>query len=405
MKHIVNLATHIIIGSASMLLFESAFDSSMEFAGYCLATAILVTICYWLRKKINSFWIFLGSHVLLIFAGILLLSIVGNNKWYLAIWILWILYSAILRLVPAAEWLDKPGKVYVGVLVIVHFAIGGLGGSTMAQNLSIWVIVICFLLELLYANLAAADEFVMTRTFSTKIDGPSIKKLNVRLSLFYTGVLGAVIGFFSLFRVDGLWQIMVGWLKKIVQFFARFLPEAEQVQQEEVKAPDGMMNMLEEMTEQQEPSVFMKWLSEILYHLTMALIVAVILGGIIYAVIHMYRHFHSREQREEGDKVIETLSFGTKTTRERKERFFERFEKNPAKRIRKIYKKNMKRFGAKRMSEFSYMPPEEQMQLLREQEYDEEAITEIRDLYEKARYSEELLNDGQAERMRTIMHR
>ena len=63
----------------------------------------------------------------------------------------------------------------------------------------------------------------------------------------------------------------------------------------------------------------------------------------------------------------------------------------------------MKRLGAKRISGFSYMLPEEQVKLLREQGTDEETIREIKSLYEKARYSSELLTDNEVDYMRRIM--
>ena len=49
------------------------------------------------------------------------------------------------------------------------------------------------------------------------------------------------------------------------------------------------------------------------------------------------------------------------------------------------------------------MLPEEQVKLLREQGTDEETIREIKSLYEKARYSSELLTDNEVDYMRRIM--
>ena len=103
------------------------------------------------------------------------------------------------------------------------------------------------------------------------------------------------------------------------------------------------------------------------------------------------------------NKVIETLSYGDRITKEKKTTFFERFEKNPARRIRRIYKKRLKRAGAKNLSSFWYMSPDEQVQLLRKQGVPEETIEEMKDLYEKARYSTDLVTDVEVERMRTIL--
>ena len=49
------------------------------------------------------------------------------------------------------------------------------------------------------------------------------------------------------------------------------------------------------------------------------------------------------------------------------------------------------------------MSPDEQVQLLRKQGVPEETIEEMKDLYEKARYSTDLVTDVEVERMRTIL--
>lgn len=404
MKQVIKIGTHMIISGTLLLALANAFESVWELLAYSLASMILGAVCCVIRQKEWSFWMFIGSHLLLIFGGVLGISITGLKGWYLLIWITLILYSAILRLVPQARGLDEPGLVYVVILILNYMLICALNGSVPVQSVSILTVLLCFLLYLLYRNLDCMDEFIMLQGFSTKVDEQGIRKLNNRLSLLYTGVLGIILGLFSLFRGEKLWEVLAGLLKKVLRYLLSLLPITEQVQPEEKEEiKNGMGNMLHEMTEEQDPSMFMKILGEIMYVAFTILIVVAVIAAIVYAVLYIYRNFYHKQSGKDENKVVESLSYGDKVTKEKKTRFFARQEQNPARRIRKIYKKNMKRLGAKRISRFSYMAPEEQVKLLREQGTDEETVRKISALYEKARYSSELLTDNEVDYMRRIM--
>lgn len=404
MRHVIRVVTHMIVSGTCMLFFAKSFESSWEVAGYSLISMLLVAFLYGLRQKTESFWMFIGSHVVLLLVGIFLMPMLGAYKWYIAIWCFWVIYSAILRLVPAAEYLDEPSVLYVVVLAIEYFGICILEGSLFAQGLSLIGTALVFLLYMFYSNLESMDEFILVGSFSNKIDEQGIRKLNYRLSLLYTGILGVLLAIFSLFRVDGLWHTFWGWIRSAIRFFVSLIPVSEQIQpEEEAEMEQGMSNLLQEMVQEQEPSAWMQLIGEILRGIIAFVVILAILVGIIRVAIRTYRHFYNKENCEEGDKVIETLSFGAEITKERKPRFFEQFERSPARRIRRIYKKSLKRAGAKHMPNLRYMSPEEQVQFLRKQGMSEEAIDEMKSLYEKARYSADLVTEAEAERMRAIL--
>lgn len=404
MKHLIRIVTHLIVSATVMLLFVNVFASPSELAGYILLTMLLVAFLYILRNKTESFWVFLGCHFVLLLGGSCLIGVASAYKWYIAIWCFWILYSAILRLVPAAENLDEPGAIYIVVLVMEHLGIRALEVGLVAQRLSLISTIIVFLLYLLYGNLESMDEFIYLGSFSSKVDEQGMRKLNRRISLLYTGILGVLLAVFSSFRVDGLWNTVSGWLRSILRFLVSLIPMSEQVPQEEKEeAEKEMSNMLQQMMPEQEIPAWRQLMQEIFRGIMIFVIVAAIIAGIVYAAMYVYRHFYNKKEREDGDRVIENLSFGERITKEKKMGFFERFEKNPARRIRRIYKKRLKRAGAKNLSSFWYMSPDEQVQLLRKQGVSEETIEEMKDLYEKARYSTDLVTDVEVERMRTIL--
>ena len=404
MKHLIRIVTHLIVSVTVMLFFVNVFESSSELAGYSLLTMLLVVFLYVLRNKAESFWVFLGCHFVLFLGGGFLIGVASAYKWYITVWCFWILYSAILRLVPAAEDLDEPGVAYIVLLVIEHLAIRALEMGTAAQYISLISTVLVFLLYLLYGNLESMDEFIYLGSFSSKVDEQGVRRLNRRISLLYTGILGVLLAVFSSFRVDSLWNTVSGWLLSLLRFLVSLIPMSEQVPLEEkVEAEKEMSNMLQQIPPEHEIPAWRQLLQEIFRGIIILVLVAVIIAGIIYATMYVYRHFYHKKTREDGDKVIENLSFGERVTKEKKPGFFERFERNPARRIRRIYKKRLKRAGAKSISSFWYMSPDEQVQFLRMQGMSEETIDEMKVLYEKARYSTDLVTDADVERMRSII--
>lgn len=404
MRHVIRVVTHLIVSGVCMLFFANAFESSWELAGYSLITMLLVALLYGLRCKAESFWMFVGSHVALLLGGIFLISMFGTYKWYIVIWCFWIVYSAILRLVPVAEYLDEPGVTYVVLLVAEYFCICFLEGSMEVRRLSLLGTALVFLLYMFYRNLKSMDEFILIGSFSNKIDEQGIRKLNHRLSLLYTGMLGAFLATFSLFRLDGLRHTILEWLRSFVRFLVCLLPISEEMRpKEEEEIEQGMSNLLQETIPEQELSEWRLLLQEIFRDIMTFIMVAIIIAGIIYAVSYVYRHFYKNKNLEDGDRVIEALSFGAEITKEKKPRFFERFERSPARRIRRIYKKSLKRVSAKQMPSLRYMSPDEQVQFLHKQGMSEEAIDEMKSLYEKARYSSELVTESEVERMRAIL--
>lgn len=401
MKNVIKIATHMLISGSSVLLFVRLFHSSWELAGYCLMTMLLAVLLCTLRSKVESFWVFVGSHFVLLFGGSFLISIVGFYKWYIAIWCFWILYSVILRLAPVAEGLEEPTLSYVLILGLEYFCACVFIKSNMAQSLYLIATAIVFLLYLLYRNLESVDEFIMVGGFSNKEDEQGIRSLNHRLSTLYIGIMGVLLAIFSLFRVDGVWRTIKSWIYTLLRYLARLIPITEQMRpKEEAEKKEETVQFLQEMTETQEIPIWAKVLSDIIRDVVVILMVAVVIYAIVRGVIFVYRHFYNKRQYEDGDKVIESLSVGHEVAKKKKPVFFEGHEKSAVRRIRKIYKKCLKRTGAKRIPKFQYMTPDEQVELLRNQGMPEETIEEIKYLYEKARYSENLVTEKDVEQMR-----
>lgn len=404
MKSWIKFTMHVLVSGAFVLPFSQVFSDWKWLFFYCALTMLLGTICYVIRQKAERFWVFVSSHILLIAGGIFLILQVGNYKWYAVIWTIVALYSAILGTVPSARYLDDPGYFYVGFLVCIYLASGLMGNEQMVGTISLLLVVFLFLLTLLYRNLESMDEFIERGNFSGQPDEHGIRRVNARLSLLYVGGVAAILGMFSLFRTESIWGFLAMCGRKILVFLIRLLSSSDEQQEivvEEEK--NGMAEMKPMFPEAQEQSELARLLSEIFRGVLSALIVLLLIAGIVYGIRYLYRHFNRRKNRQEDNRLIESLAFEQAVSKERKSRILERFDRNPAGKIRRMYKRKVGKTANDETKQLAYLSPEEQVKLLCESGIAGEMADEIVELYEKARYTKDMVTDGDVERFRAVV--
>lgn len=405
MKTIMTLLTHILICFPILFLFENSLGGAWMTLLYGALTALAAVGCSlsrWRAKKI--IW-FLVSHVLLITGGIVILPLAGLKTWYLIIWVAAILYSAILRLVPQAENLDAPGYLYVGTMLVVYLAAGALGGLVIAEKLSLWTAIFLFLINMLYSNLDEMEQFLQLQSLTDKPDEKKVTRINTKLSFIYTGVFGVILAIIGLNSMEGVKDKILQGLGALLRFIVSLLPLKEKApaEEEQVMEQEGMQNLLQNLPEPSEQSRFQELIADILQGIVAVCIVALIIFILVRAAIIAYRHFYKQTTKEEDDRVIEKISQTEKITKKKRIGLFEGIDRTPAKKIRKIYKKSMIKLGAKTVSRFRFLTPTEQVVLLREQGIGETDIREIRNIYEKARYYENVVTNEDVEKIRTML--
>ena len=403
MKNLIRFTTHILVSGACILPFSQVFSDWKWMFFYCISTMLLGAVCFAIRQKIEQFWVFVLAHILLVAGGIYLILQFSNYKWYAVIWTLVALYSAILGLVPSAANLDEPGYFYVIFLAGIYLASGLIGTEPIVGTISLLLAAFLFLLTLLYMNLESMDEFIKRGNFSGQPDEQGIRRVNARLSLLYVGGVAAILGMFSLFQTDGIWKLLAMCGKKILAFLVRLIPSSEEQPEmmiEEEKEIAGMKPMFPEVQEQSE---WTELLNEIIREVMSALIVVALIVGVVYGIRYLYRHFNRRKDKQEDSRLIESLPFELTVSGTRRSRIFERFDRNPAGMIRRMYKKKIRGTANGGAERFAYLSPEEQVALLCAQGMAGETADEIVALYEKARYTTDTVTDADVERFRTIV--
>lgn len=403
MKNGIKILNHIIFAFGCMFMLATIYEHWTTVLLCGMVSALAVVCCYFLRKRVKKMWVFLMTHFIGIF-GTVGLSFFGLPQWFIAVSVLLTIYSVTVRLVEKAEFLDEPNYFFVGLMIFLYFVLDIYGKIPGIKMACIWIAGVLFLLKVFYDNLEASREYVAMRKLSAEVDEKTVTTLSNRLSLIYTiglGVLLMVVGIIAN-NAKTIWSKVGEWLKQIVRYLMNLLfdPEDFAPPQEEPQVEDkaeGLVDMFQGLMEEGERSPFLQILEKILVIVVIVALVTLTIIVVARIVMLLYRYFYRTTERENDNQVVEILEERVAIPKERK-RFSLHIEHNPAKRIRKIYKKQLKRIGEQRIERLRYMTPDEQLKFLREKEVEETAIKEIQALYEKARYSKETIQESDVAR-------
>lgn len=405
MKDVVKVLTHIIFYGAIVSSITGMLGLE-EAVWYGSWAGLLGACCYLMRRSIKRLLLFLGAHLLLLLGGVAGIMAGGEVLVYGILLLAVAVLSFLLRLIPGADLLDQPGYFHIVVLAALFFTATFLGKSSLSVDSGLWGACMVFLLKVLNDNLMAAEEIIESRSGFTRMDVKRLKRQNARLSLLYVGILGLALAVAGLFRADGLGGKIWEALKAFLRFLFGLLPASQGQQEVEIPQTGGqsMEDLFGELGEVREPSAFAKLLEAIAQVVGSALIVAAVLAALIFVIVKIYRHFYNRVEEEAAREVTEPLTRREKLSRQKRERHFsEVFGRSPARSIRKIYKKHMKRLEKERGISLACMSPREQLAFWKEEGVEREAAEEVRLLYEKARYSQGQVTEEEAERMKILL--
>jgi hypothetical protein len=215
--------------------------------------------------------------------------------------------------------------------------------------------------------------------------------------------------------VNAIWKM----IKFLIAAFVRFLnsladEEAEPMMEEEEKEIINDDMRMEEVAG--EPSEFMLLLSEILYYAAVIVMISAIIALVIYSLYRLYRYFYQKKFSVSKEEEIEFISpfqkenmsiYENRKTSKRK--FFAIFTKTNNEKIRKHYYKAIVNH-AKSEEVLPYLAP---IQLSKyaftsdnpiiKETSDPKKETELTNLYEKARYSDEECSKAEVQSVKNLL--
>ena len=404
MRRILNIFTHALFWGSLTLLWWKMCDSVAEMLLYTIGMALGTVVCCLLRLAVNKLWIFITAHVSLIAGGILSTIFGELPLWFLIFFVAMVGYSFLLRCVTAIKDFDQPLYFYVGTAVAVYLVSWMFHSDKFVQHMSLGIAIIMFLMKLLYNNLKSADWFIESRNLSEDADAIKAGRFSKQISLMYTGAFSILVGMIAIISMDEVWEAIKRLYEKIMRYLVSLIPQGvPQViggtKPEDKEKLEGMGEMFGEA----QASPFVQALDKIFVTLAVVVIAVVIVGAIVSAVISIYKAFYQGQDREEDGFVVEKMTAEVRVKASRKKKDKAVAESATARRIRKIYKKNLSKVEQRTRKDFPRLAPKQQVTVYERTRGERVEKEEICRLYEKARYSQETISDEDVTKMKTIM--
>lgn len=403
MKEIVKVLNQIVFFCATVYVILGVYKGEEQILAYVGWIVALVVCTYLIRQNMSRLSGFFLGHFLLAVVGAGLIKLFELSGGFLAVLIAVILFSISLRILVTTDLLEEPGYVHLGVLALC-FGLGVYMDISEAVISGVmWAFFATLLLKVFYGNLKATDEFIRNRAVSTRMDEQKLRRLNVGITLFYTGILGGILAIAGLFRTEGISGVILSWFRNILQFIFGGLENLSEKSEPEI-VDDAVTSMQPNMGNMEIPETLPVWrILDVLFRAAGIIVVAV--GVILIAVLlfrAVYRHFYYHQnQPEDVEDYVEPLTMRKKLSKGERKRFLDAFDRTPAKKIRRIYRKSLKTFGPS--GNLEYLSPMEQMESLAEKNgFANAGREEILMLYEKARYSELETTEAEAKRMQEL---
>ncbi len=404
MKEIVKVLNQIVFFCATVYFILGVYEVGeqiLSYVGWIVASAVCT---YLIRQNMSKLSAFLLGHFLLAVVGVGLIKLFELSGGFLAVLIVLILFSVSLRILVTTDLLEEPGYVHLGVLALCSVISVYMDLSERVISGVMFAFFATLLLKVFYGNLNATDEFIRNRAASTRMDEQRLRRLNVGITLLYTVILGGILAIVRLFRTEGISRVILSWVRRILQFVFGGLGALSEKSEPEI-VDDAVTSIQPNMGNMEVPETSPIW--RILDVLIGASgIIIVVVGMILIAVFlfrAIYRHFYYHQnQPEDAEDYVEPLTMRKKLTKGKQKKFLDTFDRSPAKKIRRIYRKSFKTFGSS--GNLEYLSPAEQMESLAEKSsFVNARREEILMIYEKARYSESETTEAEAKRMQELL--
>ncbi len=379
MKTGIKLLTHAFFCLAACFLFLKKLSLGHNIFIYALVLSLIAAFYHFVREKSEKFWIFVSLHLLGIIGVSIIISLGGNVQYLGYMGLAVIVYSIFIRYAPIE--LDAPQYFHLLFFILTYYMAPGY------RTICLYMTIAYFLMVLLYNNLESMNFYVATRSLTVSLDEKGLKQTNRYVTLIYVGILGVILCLVGVLHTNQIWRMIGRFLRNILRFIGGLFKSktGEEPIEEPGEELPGEMGAFtpEELT---EPSRFAEILSEIIKYLLLAAFVIVVITILVKVIVRLYHYFYESKVQEDTSIIVERVSrLDRKVKRSRTSQT--NLDIKPTNRIRKLYKKLLRKNGAKKFKKMSYLSPKEQLNMFCNEGYDEGKRNELQFLYEKARYS------------------
>ena len=394
MKTILKLLSQSFLCYLAVFLFMKHHSLDYKVVIIGLVLSIVSWLYHYIRQATHKFWTFALFHLLGIAISCTLIA--GNISfigWFcLAI----VLASVVIRYAPID--LEEPRYLYLLLFILVYYL------APTYQTICLYMTILYFLIVLLYRNIEAMHFYIATRSLTTSVDEKELKQTTSAVSFIYFGVLGLILCFVGIVHTNQVWRFIGRILRKIIRFVSGLFIKNEAYVEEETPEEDpidGMPMFVPEKTEESSP--IMEILSNIFQFLLIAVFTFIVITLLVKLIIRIYHYFYESRLQKDSSIVVERITRLDDKINPR-HMFRRNTDKKHLNRIRKMYRKILKKQGAKNVAQIHYMSPQEQLHVLCKDAYTEQDLQELQQLYEKARYSSSDITADEIAKFKTIFN-
>lgn len=378
--YLFSLVTEVLVCGMAALTNDTSLMAPM------LGLLVIPALSVLFRRCIRNFVLFFLAHVAMfgvIFLYPNLLSRVAAGAFIASDMI----YIYVRKTSGSNDPMSVAQLVIAFGVALVMYIVSGQVDITFVRPFIITMFIIHITVYMIYFHELNVQESLEANSESLNQSTRKIGNINNKIIIIYVVIMLILIGAGVLLRMDVvitmIGQLLYAALRFVVRLFAHGGgSEGSQVPVDVPEASGGddavMMNG--------EANTFMFWLVVEKIVIAVCLIVALI--GLGYALYRFYQKFTKDriEERQTGE-YEETTVFVEKAEKVRKERqsLFEYLNLSNEKRVRRLYAKRVQ----KQIKAGAPVKPSQTVQEI--QSVVQEDLTALSTLYEKARYSNQLI--------------
>ena len=378
--------TYLIIAVLSYALTAWTKDPMMVLKIHLLC--VIPLYMYWIRQEVWNLFLFSVLHIL----PFSLLWFYQQDKDLIIALIvgvgigIFVVYSFVLRLTETKNQITLGGLIVLcGALARGYFCVQ-IPQVGMGETLQPYLMTVSFVALLIYfMEMHLRNINTTLNNVNEMLNQPAqkIRKFNQKILAYFIIGTGIFIFLALVFRIDrGIMAIGQGLLW-LIRFLIGLIPKGEYTGEESFFQENSMPDRQNDDMEFEEvgPSPFWEILEQIV---TVAVVIALI-TAIVYGLYRFYKWFYSRKPEtvttDEFEETSLYIESEHKSSR-KKESFWSRFRLTNEKKIRRIYRKRLEApMKTQEVLKVSDSPKE----IL--EKMPSEALEDLTELYEKARYS------------------
>jgi len=366
----------------------------------CLMISILVIAAYIFRRCINGFFIFYFMHVLLFVAAIFYSRSVIECIFYTLQIAILLAFSAHMKMTTVKISEEKIPMVGIALMIVCYLIGLSINNEVMIQS-GLLILVLFIILEIIYNDLNKINNVFIDN--KENIDFPASQLFKVNMHMLTTSIIIILLGMMAFYKspYGNLFQIIGRFFYWIIRLVLKFLLYKDPLDINEVET---ILATVQESQASTLDTAFVPSDSGSFSQLVHALL---ILLGILFTIVLIIKissevkNFARKKKR--GSDLIEFIKpkkgVKTKTKISRAKVLKEESELDYNFKLRKLYKKKVKKGIGHEKIPSNAFPEEITRRGISEDTNDIKVIT---DIYEKARYSTEKVNSEEIEIIKNI---